>query len=161
MKPPTLNFQLMASLSTWTHRSDARRTVVEKKGFFVPEFDTENGRIHDFESCKTSLKPFMSLNFHHLISFCKSNPHEISSPHLIFTQPLGPRHRIYSFEHRCRRHGMHHDFPQGDMKFQLLDSLNFLFFPKQCGHTEGVPTVRVKRGPCRSRWGRGFVAFFL
>ena len=27
----------------------------------------------------------------------------------------------------------------------------YVFFPKQCGHTEGVLTVRVKRGPCRSR----------
>ena len=38
---------------------------------------------------------------------------------------------------------------------------DFLWFPKQCGHTEGVLTVRVKRGTCRSRWGRGRPAFFL
>ena len=35
------------------------------------------------------------------------------------------------------------------------------FFPKQCGHTEGVLTVRGKRGLCRSRWGRARPAFFL
>ena len=34
-------------------------------------------------------------------------------------------------------------------------------FPKQCGHTEGFLTVRVKRGPCRSRWGLARPAFFL
>ena len=34
------------------------------------------------------------------------------------------------------------------------------FFPKQCSHTEGVHTVRVKRGPCRSRWGRVRAEFF-
>ena len=46
-------------------------------------------------------------------------------------------------------------------KCLFVVSVFLLKFPKHCGHTEGVLTVRVKRGPCRSRWGRGRAAFFL